>query len=65
MAELTVEYLQQNGLKAPIIFHELEHLGLVVPRSTFTVADVMWVILSKRLTLGHMLGAPEFLMLWM
>lgn len=41
--DYTLEYLQTHGLKQPIVFHETEHLGLVVPRPEFTVADVMFV----------------------
>ncbi|XP_071487363.1 histone lysine demethylase PHF8-like [Diadema antillarum] len=38
--ELTVEYLDKNGFRTPIIVDDKEGLGLIVPPPTFTVADV-------------------------
>lgn len=37
-----MEYVEKNGFKTPVVFHEAEHLGLVVPRPSFTVSDVMY-----------------------
>ena len=40
--EFTLDYVKEHGLKQPLRFTETEHLGMVVPRGSFTVADVMY-----------------------
>ena len=39
-SELTLDYLERNGFSSPIVVENKENLGLIVPPSTFSVADV-------------------------
>lgn len=39
-SEITSEWFSENGFKTPIVVDVPEGLGLIVPSSDFTVADV-------------------------
>lgn len=38
--QFTTEYLQENGFQQPVLVECKDGLGIVVPHSSFTVADV-------------------------
>lgn len=38
--QFTIEYLQENGFQRPVLVECKDGLGIVVPHSSFTVADV-------------------------
>lgn len=42
-SDFTLDYLQNSGFRAPLLFAEREHLGMRLPGADFTVADVMYV----------------------
>ncbi|KAK3599372.1 hypothetical protein CHS0354_036378 [Potamilus streckersoni] len=47
--DFTLKYLQENGLKYPILFLEKSGLGLRVPSQNFQVSDVKQCVGSRRM----------------
>ncbi|TRY83912.1 hypothetical protein DNTS_014657 [Danionella cerebrum] len=47
--DFTLEYIQQEGLRDPIIFKEADGLGLKMPDPDFSVSDVKLFVGSRRM----------------
>ncbi|XP_067837895.1 lysine-specific demethylase 2A-like, partial [Heptranchias perlo] len=47
--DFTFQYVQRDGLRAPLIFKEKEGLGIKMPEPDFSVSDVKMFVGSRRL----------------